>query len=97
MKAEMVSMSGSDSTILAHYQSRVSDGAWHHLQLSVVGNRAGLVLDGVTQSAVLLTPIRTGDTQITITQSRAPFLFALLPGAAVGAQHWKDKELVMYV
>ena len=40
MKAEMVSMSGSDSTILAHYQSRVSDGAWHHLQLSVVGNRA---------------------------------------------------------
>ena len=57
----MVSMSGSDSTILAHYQSRVSDGAWHHLQLSVVGNRAGLVLDGVTQSAVLLTPIRTGE------------------------------------
>ena len=55
---------GGGSIILEHYQARVSDGEWHHVQLSVVRDRAVLLLDNRTQSARLHTPIRTGEAQV---------------------------------
>ena len=54
-------MEGGGSIILEHFQASLSDGEWHSVQLSVESRLAVLVVDNITQSASLHTPIRTGE------------------------------------
>ena len=47
--------------MLEHHQARLNDGQWHSLQLSVESRLAVMMVDNITQSASLHTPIRTGE------------------------------------
>ena len=60
VRAELVAVSGVGPSLLEIYQTRLSDGAWHHLHLTVLDRRVSLGLDNVTKSALLGNPIRTG-------------------------------------
>ena len=53
-------MEGGGSILLEHHQARLNDGQWHSLQLSVESRLAVMMVDNITQSASLHTPIRTG-------------------------------------
>ena len=60
VRAELLLVSGVGPNILDNYQTSVSDGAWHHLHLTLRDRRLGLVLDNTTKTALLGNPIRTG-------------------------------------
>ena len=53
-------MEGGGSIVLEHYKARLNDGGWHSVQLSVEVSVAVMVVDNITHSASLHTPIRTG-------------------------------------
>ena len=60
MKTEILVEEGGGAIMLDHYQARLNDGDWHSVQLSVESRRAVLLVDNITHSASLHTPIRTG-------------------------------------
>ena len=60
MKTEILVEEGGGAIILDHYQARLNDGDWHSVQLSVESRLAVLLVDNITHSASLHTPIRTG-------------------------------------
>ena len=60
MKTEILVEEGGGAIMLDHYQARLNDGDWHSVQLSVESRLAVLLVDNITHSASLHTPIRTG-------------------------------------